>query len=191
MSTDRNEKTEKLQRRAKSLRRKTLSAILLAAVCLVIAVAGGSAASGVGLYRNTSISFPREGAEDATSGSYYCPDYLLKIEDLDADRARYVLIDAKFQTLQNVRRRQVPALAYKYLFSLTPVRARDAVEGLCVINGQSEYEEDRAADVYDFSLSPGRIYPRAEIVTLTENDPDGAERHAALLGRTLGRYLED
>ena len=45
MSTDRNEKTEKLQRRAKSLRRKTLSAILLAAVCLVIAVAGGSAAS--------------------------------------------------------------------------------------------------------------------------------------------------
>ena len=45
MSTDRNEKTEKLQRRAKSLRRKTLSAILLAAVCLVIGVAGGSAAS--------------------------------------------------------------------------------------------------------------------------------------------------
>ena len=34
-----------MQRRAKSLRRKTLSAILLAAVCLVIAVAGGSAAS--------------------------------------------------------------------------------------------------------------------------------------------------
>ena len=48
-------------------------------------------------------------------GSYYCPDYVIKIQK--QDRVDYIIMDAKFSRLDQVKSVYLPCLAYKYLFS--------------------------------------------------------------------------
>lgn len=128
-------------------------------------------ANGVGLCRNTSISYRNEpdpySERDAAQGHYYLPDFLLKIRR--DGRTRYIVADAKFTSLPNVKRCQLPALAYKYLFSISPIHPEDALAGLCIFCGQSVGEESRFLDVRD--LRPDAPEPFAAILTF----PGGAE----------------
>lgn len=153
-----------------------------------------SSFSGVGLYRNTAISFP-----DADAGSIiqrrtqdynpmYTPDFLLKYESEDTEGARYLIADAKFSTVKTVKTHQVAKLAYKYLFSISPISASDSVVGLCVFNGQSNVDDDKMYNIYDFKLA-NAISPKAEIVTLTENSIDNRALHEVLLHNSVGLYV--
>lgn len=153
-----------------------------------------SSFSGVGLYRNTAISFP-----DADVGSIiqrrtqdynpmYTPDFLLKYESEDTEGARYLIADAKFSTVKTVKTHQVAKLAYKYLFSISPISASDSVVGLCVFNGQSNVDDDKMHNIYDFELA-NTISPKAEIVTLTENSIDNRAIHEVLLHNSVGLYV--
>lgn len=153
-----------------------------------------SSFSGIGLYRNTAVSFP-----DLDTGSLiqrrtqsrnpmYTPDFLLKYETKGVVGARYLLADAKFSTVKTVRIHQVARLAYKYLFSISPVSASDTVIGLCIFNGQSDADVDKAYNIYDFELA-NTISPKAEIITLTENFIENHTLHEVLLHNSVGLYV--
>ena len=145
---------------------------------------------GIGLYRNTSISYPK--SEDAArfGGGYYTPDFLIKYEYSGSTSAKYLIADAKFSRLHTVKSREVPELAYKYLFSISPVAREDQIVGLCIFNGQSDVPEDSYTNIYDFELAQ-RITPRADIVTLTENAENNLELHEALFRNTVGLYVTE
>lgn len=153
-----------------------------------------SSFSGIGLYRNTSISFPSSDAgsfiqrRNQANNPMYTPDLLVKYENKDREGARYLLIDAKFSTVKTVKTHQVAKLAYKYLFSISPISASDDIVGLCVFNGQSNDDNDKAYNVYDFELT-NAISPKAEIVTLTENSIENYALHEVLLHNSVGLYL--
>jgi len=153
-----------------------------------------SSFSGIGLYRNTAISFPDSDAgsiiqrRTQSNNPMYTPDFLLKYESEDSVGARYLLADAKFSTVKTVRTHQVAKLAYKYLFSISPVSAADTVIGLCVFNGQSDVDTDKAYNIYDFEMA-NAISPKAEIITLTENSTENHALHEVLLHNSVGLYL--
>lgn len=153
-----------------------------------------SSFSGIGLYRNTAISFPDSDAgsiiqrRTQSNNPMYTPDFLLKYETEGSTGARYLLADAKFSTVKTVRTHQVAKLAYKYLFSISPVSASDTVVGLCVFNGQSDTDTDKAYNIYDFDLA-NTISPKAEIITLTENSTENRALHEVLLHNSVGLYL--
>lgn len=153
-----------------------------------------SSFSGVGLYRNTAISFPEadEGSiiwrRTQANNPMYTPDFLLKYESEDSEGARYLIADAKFSTVKNVKTHHVAKLAYKYLFSISPISAADTIVGLCVFNGQSDNADDKMHNIYDFELA-NAISPKAEIVTLTENSMDNRALHEVLLHNSVGLYV--
>ena len=88
-----------------------------------------------------------------------------------------------------VLRHQLPKLAYKYVFSISPTDLTDKVIGLYIVNGQSDQAVDSAMNIYDRSRKEGMIMPRAEIITLTENSIENTENHTQLLTSSIGRFL--
>jgi len=111
----------------------------------------------------------------------------LKIESNGT--ANYVIIDAKFSTVSTVKKYRVPALVFKYLFSISTVEKKDKILGLCIINGKSDEDTDSITDIYDRSMRPGDIYPQAELLTLTENNKDNNEEHMVLLKSVFDKYI--
>jgi len=148
------------------------------------------AVSRIGLYRNTSIPYPKAEEDVYFGGKYYTPDFLIKYEYAGSSSAKYLIADAKFSQLKTVKSREVAELAYKYLFSISPVSEDDQIIGLCIFNGQSNLTRDTYTNIYDFELSQ-RIMPRADIVTLTENSENNMELHEALLRNTVGLYVTE
>jgi len=148
--------------------------------------------SGIGLYRNTSISYPL--ARDGTSrrGRYYTPDFLIKYEYAGTHIEKYLIADAKFSRLQTVKDREFAELAYKYLFSISPVSSEGQIIGLCIFNGLTELENqnDSLTNIYDFELEHP-ITPRADVVTLTENLTNNSSLHNALLRNSVGLYVTE
>lgn len=144
------------------------------------------AQTSIGLYRNTSISFPKRN-EQSGLGRYYTPDYIIKYEYPDHEGAEYLIADAKFSSLETIKTREVAELAYKYLFSVAPLSATDKIIGLCIFGGQSFEPEDSYTNIYDFELEVP-IEPVATIVTLTENSEDNIYQHNALLSSTVGKF---
>ncbi len=139
--------------------------------------------SSCNLIRNTSLSFPR-GWGEATSGRYYTPDYVFKLESDHWQGARYILGDAKYATYRNVRDYKVIPLAYKYLFSLSPSDPQDEITGLYIFHGKKAqaYESASiASSVYDLVQSGHQIFPQVEIIGLSESiRTDEAGQFAAL-----------
>lgn len=144
----------------------------------------------IGLYRSTSISFPKSLDDDHNAGRYYTPDFILKFESIGCEGVKYVIADAKFSTLESVKRRQVASLAYKYLFSISPLDPKDSIVELCIVNGQSNSEDDEITNVYDFEFPGNNIMPFAEILTLTENKENNSNIHFSLLDNILGKHLK-
>lgn len=148
--------------------------------------------TGIGLYRNTSISYPK--VRDGTSyrGKHYTPDFLIKYEYSGASTEKYLIADAKFSRLQTVKDREFAELAYKYLFSISPISPEGQVIGLCIFNGlpETESQRDSLANIYDFELAHP-ITPCADVVTLTENATSNGPLHDALLRNSVGRYVTE
>ncbi len=154
--------------------------------------------SGIGLYRNTSISYPKirddksHRDDKSPQRRYYTPDFLIKYEYSGTSVEKYLIADAKFSRLQTIKDREVAELAYKYLFSISPVSPEGEVIGLCIFNGlhETENQRDCLTNIYDFEqVHP--ITPRAEIVTLTENSTDNSLLHDALLRNSIGLYITE
>ena len=147
--------------------------------------------NGIGLYRNTSIAFPQQWQIDkllneelgARQGTYYCPDYVVKIKR--HDQVGYIIMDAKFSMLDQVKGIYLPCLAYKYLFSLSPLRETERILGLCLVNGKSFDLEDKIFDVYDLAQEGHQIRPFACILTLTENGDENDRQHLKLIKNLL------
>lgn len=138
--------------------------------------------NGIGLYRNNSVSLNQR------SGSYYLPDYLIKIEH--GDFSDYIIMDAKFSRLSNVKKFYFPQLTYKYIFSVSPIDPTDKLLGLYVFSGKISPDEskDSVTNFYDFALPSNTIFPVAKIITLTErlsNDPN----HHELLAQAFDGIL--
>ena len=148
--------------------------------------------SGIGLYRNTSISYPKIRDGKSYRGRYYTPDFLIKYEYSGTSAEKYLIADAKFSRLQTIKEREFAELAYKYLFSISPVSPEGEVIGLCIFSGLHETEDQRDSltNIYDFEqVHP--ITPRADIVTLTENLTDNTLLHDTLLRNSIGLYITE
>lgn len=143
---------------------------------------------GIGLYRNNTFSIESD-IDTSTSGEYYTPDYIIKYQNPNFSGTRYFILDAKYSTKDMVLRHQLPKLAYKYVFSISPTDLNDKVIGLYIVNGQSDQTVDSAMNIYDRSRNEGMIMPRAEIITMTENAIENVENHTQLLTNSIGRFL--
>lgn len=125
-----------------------------------------SEVNGIGLYRNNSIPINIVDENDFHSGGhYYVPDFLLKIEDKDSKK--YLIMDAKFSEFNTVWKHHIKDLAFKYLFSISPIEERDKIYGLCVLYGKC-LEEEQLRSAYDNCLPDSTIQPIAQILPLIE-----------------------
>lgn len=126
--------------------------------------------NGMGLCRTTSIIFRKDPEEDAAGeGRYYHPDFVLKLRQ--GGETRYIVADAKFSRLENVRRYEVPALAFKYLFSLRPKDPGETLAGLCLFCGQCGKKEAALRDLHDCFPAEEARTPFAAVLTF----PGGAD----------------
>ena len=122
--------------------------------------------NGVGLYRNNSISvYTGDDDNKSRGGHYYVPDYIIKVERDGI--SKYLIIDAKFSDVSNVRTHYVKDLAFKYLFSISPIEETDDIIGMCIIYGKCT-DAEQLQSVYDNQLSNNIITPIAEILPLIE-----------------------
>lgn len=148
--------------------------------------------SGIGLYRNTSISFPKAVDGISGRGRHYTPDFLIKYEYAGQSCEKYLIMDAKFSRVDTVKKRELAKLAYKYLFSISPISKEEHIIGMCIFNGisESESQSDGATNIYDFELA-NPIMPFANIVTLTENAVNNTALHDALLKNAVGLFVTE
>lgn len=122
--------------------------------------------NGVGLYRNNSIPvLTGENDDNRKGGRYYAPDYIIMVEN--GDSKKYLILDAKFSDADNVRLHYIKDLAFKYLFSVSPISTVDSVDGMAIIYGKCT-ERDIFQSAYDNQIVGGRIVPLANILPLIE-----------------------
>lgn len=120
-----------------------------------------SAVNGIRLYRNTSTTSRSEGS---STGNFYTPDYLIRFES--GGQTRYLILDAKFSTSNNIRLYQLQELVYKYLFSLSPLDTNAQIAGLYILCGKTA-GTDRADIVHDLAVSQRRtVTPFAELLVV-------------------------
>lgn len=125
-----------------------------------------SGINGIGVIRNNSIpAFTKENGDYEGGGHYYSPDYLIKVEDNLS--VRYLVLDAKFSDFLCVRRYYVKESAFKYLFSMSPIRSTESIVGLGLIYGKCD-ESEQMQSVYDKRLPGQQIAPVVELLPLVE-----------------------
>ncbi len=129
----------------------------------------GKPSSVTGLFRNTSIPLAHDSESDFR-GKYYTPDYVFKIENEDIGQPIYIIADAKFSTVDSVKKHQLSKLVYKYLFSISPVVKGHELVELLIINGKSQSQDQLLSSAYDLADNSAQIQPYAEFLTLTEDD---------------------
>lgn len=84
----------------------------------------------ISLFRSTKYSVN----EINLTGSYYCPDYLLKVSS--QGKTIYYIIDAKFSKIDNVIKHQLAKLVYQYLFAINPSDKDSKIKGLYILCGK-------------------------------------------------------
>lgn len=137
--------------------------------------------NGIGLYRNNSINIH---SEEYDGGHYYVPDFLIKFDD--GDTHKYLIIDAKFSDFNTVRKYHIKDLAFKYLFSVSPLSNMDSIDGLCVIYGKCS-EKGQLVSAYDKQLDGQPIKPFADILPLLEGISQNEQYDKLKL--LFGKYL--
>ena len=136
------------------------------------------------IIRNNSLSF--NGVESSLdSEAVYSPDYIIKWQR--EGRTKYLILDAKYRRLHDVRVQAVPELAYKYLLSLSPAAPNQTVEGLYLLYGKTE--GNQAYQSY-YNLTGGLVRPKPEIgiIPLSEQVSGQAQEESL---REMWRGLKD
>lgn len=104
----------------------------------------------------------------------------------------YFILDAKFSQKSRVLVSYFPELAYKYLFSISPIDNESHVEGLIVLNGKGAVDsesDDEISNFYDNELDDYQISPTAKIFTLTERTEKSKELHFNLFRSLFEKYI--
>lgn len=130
--------------------------------------------NGIALYRNTTVCVEQERKTSyKNSRYYYTPDYIIKTESDNVER--YMILDAKFSTLANVKEYSIAALSFKYLFSISTIADNKSVDGLCIVYGKCT-TNNKLQSAYDRQISPQKITPFADMLPLlaevNEDDHD-------------------
>ena len=123
------------------------------------------AENGLGLIRTTS----RSGGDQQSEGSAWTPDYVLKVTE--AGKTSWLVMDAKYSTVENIWTVAADRLVFKYLFSLQPANRQDRFLGLRILCGKAS--KKRARDLRDRDCVTGRE-PFFQLVELT--GPEDAKR---------------
>ena len=124
-----------------------------------------SAENEIGLFRNTSTTVKNDATE---KGYVYTPDYIIKKEYKGV--CQYLILDAKFSTVDTIRQQRLQELVYKYLFSVSTINSEDIIKGLYIICGKST-SVDSESIVHDLAKKIGRkVEPFTEILTMSGND---------------------
>lgn len=142
--------------------------------------------NGIGLFRNTSISITDPTAlaildeRKAKQGSYYNPDYLIKISS--NNNASYHILDAKHSSPNNIKRYQLPFLAFKYLFSISTLQNGKSVDSMCIICGKTTHNSSE--NIYDIAETMDiNIHPMAHICNVTGDDIDNDKDLIEYIGK--------
>ncbi|WP_428817668.1 hypothetical protein ACQR2L_05020 [Clostridium butyricum] len=130
------------------------------------------------LFRNNSISF---NMNELQRGKYYTPDYIIKIKR--ESYYEYIVIDAKWQYLDDVIKRSFKEIVYKYIFSLSTINNEDLISKVVVFNGKI-YDEQTEYN-YNFYNSSYKernitISPKALILSINPNNKD---YHKDIMGK--------
>lgn len=137
------------------------------------------------LYRNNSVSL-----KATRTARPYRPDYIMKIQN--ENEKIYFILDAKFSQKSRVLVSYFPELAYKYLFSISPIDNESHVKGLIVLNGKGAVDsesDDEISNFYDNELDDYQISPTAKIFTLTERTEKSKELHFNLFRSLFEKYI--
>lgn len=141
----------------------------------------------IGLFRNMSYSF-REGENRGfNTGSYYHPDYVIKVQK--AEHCRYIVLDAKFSKRNTTKENYLCKLLYRYIISISTLDSKDSLLGLIIVNGKSDGTEDISEDIYDRTPDFREICPFAKILTLTETQDDNLQLYENLMDQLLQGFI--
>lgn len=142
--------------------------------------------NGIGLFRNTSISITDPTAlaildeREAKQGTYYTPDYLIKISN--NNNTSYHILDAKHSSPNNIKRYQLPYLAFKYLFSISAFPNGESVDSMCIICGKTTHNSSE--NVYDIAETIDiNVHPMAHICNITGDDIDNDKDLIEYIGK--------
>lgn len=118
----------------------------------------------IGLFRNNNISF------DDGEAEYYTPDYIIKVTKDGI--SEFIILDAKWSTLETVKKYRFREIVYKYIFSISTINNNDRINKVWVINGQEI--KNKKEYIYNFYNSKFKnrndeITPSAKILTLNPN----------------------
>ena len=124
--------------------------------------------NGIHFFRNNRI-VPGDKARISLNRTLYCPDFILKIAQND-NKHKYIIFDAKYSSIDTVKKHYLQNLVFKYLFSISPSSNNDEICGLVITNGKNSYDaKSKLNNVYDVEHSfLGDIYPLSEILTISE-----------------------
>lgn len=115
------------------------------------------------LYRNRSLSMT-----GGNKGTIYTPDYLIKITR--DGTSKYIIMDAKFSSMQTVENEYLAELVYKYLFSISVTDDKDSIEGMLILCG-NDVSTNQISDLHDVSKELNKcIKPFANIMNLSGAD---------------------
>ena len=115
------------------------------------------------LYRNRSISMA-----GGNKGNIYTPDYLLKISRDGS--SRYIIMDAKFSSMQTVENELLAELVYKYLFSVSEIEDKDSIDGMIILCGK-DAPKNQLCNLHDISAKMNKsVKPFSYIMDLSGAD---------------------
>ena len=134
--------------------------------------------NGIDLYRNNTYAFEGEGSY------YYTPDFLIKYEK--EDEQQYVILDAKYSDKAFIVDKQISALQFKYLFSITP-RSEGTINGLYVLYGKAK-KYNRYESVYNKQIEDNKIVPKYEMVPLSAGVNN--DKHLSYLIRIIRDVIQ-
>ena len=139
----------------------------------------------INLLRNTKLSMndTRE-----STGSYYLPDYIIKFTDDKKDV--YLVVDAKFSTVERIKSSYYPVLAFKYLFSLSTINDDDLIAGLCAVGGKVSDDNCELQSIYTNHI-PNNYLPYADILSINESSQNNNdELHKTLFMKLFSKYID-
>lgn len=105
----------------------------------VIQRPGKSEDNGIALKRITTLGVDFKAGRGISTADYYTPDFILKTTNESG--SRYTVIDAKYSTLEVVRRRYASEVAFKYILSVRSMKPEEKFDAVKLYYGKHSKDE--------------------------------------------------
>lgn len=134
----------------------------------------------INLYRNTTYVYQSPWRQIDNSeyyhfleGHHYTPDYIIKLKY--QKKTKYIILDAKFQSLDNVKKYAVQECVFKYLFSISTFNYEDNIIGLYLLCGKTT-SDDCTEYVNNISRKFNlKANPFVKLLVISGNDTENIE----------------